>query len=292
MSIKKEEVTFEDGRSFRLFSPSFKDHFLWHYHPEIELVYVEALTGIRHVGKHISDFMGSDLVLIGPNVPHLNFDYAIKDEYDQIVVQFRDDFVDSTIAFTPEFDKIRKMLERSHLGLAFHGQTKSEVVKKLKGIDNSDFLRSLLGMVEILHILAMSTEFEELNEEDTRIKWFLNDKIRMGTIYDYIHENYSKKPDVNEIANMVHLSTAAFCRYFKRHTNMSFTDFLNRYRINLAKTFLLQEETISEVCYKLGYESISYFNKTFKKLVGETPSSFRRRYWDKFKKQPSAGSHE
>jgi aminoglycoside phosphotransferase len=49
-----------------------------------------------------------------------------------------------------------------------------------------------MGLIEILQILANSTEVYELNKEDTRIKWFLNDKIRMGTIYDYIHENHDK----------------------------------------------------------------------------------------------------
>ena len=77
LKIQKEIVLPGPGQSFKLFTPSLRNHFFWHYHPEYELVYVEALTGIRHVGQHISSFMESDLVLIGPNVPHLNFDYGI-----------------------------------------------------------------------------------------------------------------------------------------------------------------------------------------------------------------------
>ena len=60
--------------------PSLRNHFYWHYHPEIELVYVEAATGIRHVGQHISSYMESDLIFIGPNIPHLNFDYGLRTE--------------------------------------------------------------------------------------------------------------------------------------------------------------------------------------------------------------------
>ncbi|MGJ1386270.1 AraC family transcriptional regulator [Sphingobacterium spiritivorum] len=281
MKIQKEEVKFEAGRSFKLFTPSFRGYFMWHYHAEIELVYVEAINGIRHVGKHISDFMDSDLVLIGSNVPHLNFDYAIKTEYEQTVVQFRDDFPDVLIKSIPEFEKITHMLERSYLGLAFHGNTKAEVAKRLKSIDNADSFKSLLGIIEILQMLANSEEVEILNKENTRVKWFLNDKVRMGTIYNYVSTYYHKKPDVNEIAELVHLNPSSFCRYFRRQTDMTFTDFVNHYRINLAKTLLLQEETIAEVCYRVGYESISYFNKTFKKLIGETPSSFKKKYLSK-----------
>ncbi|MEN5133243.1 AraC family ligand binding domain-containing protein [Elizabethkingia anophelis] len=77
MKIQKEEIEFEEGCSFKIFSPRLKHYFYWHYHPEFELVYVKAGNGIRHIGKHISDFTGSDLILIGSNVPHLNFDYGI-----------------------------------------------------------------------------------------------------------------------------------------------------------------------------------------------------------------------
>ncbi|HLZ88249.1 MAG TPA: hypothetical protein VKQ52_13435, partial [Puia sp.] len=81
MKIQREVVLPGKGQSFRLFSPSLRDHFYWHYHPEYELVYVEATAGIRHVGLHVSSYVESDLVLIGPNIPHLNFDYGLRTEY-------------------------------------------------------------------------------------------------------------------------------------------------------------------------------------------------------------------
>lgn len=283
MKIIREEIEIDSNRSFKVFSPRLKNYFYWHYHPEIELVFVEAINGIRHVGKNISGFVENDLVLIGSNVPHLNFDYGIETDYHQIVVQFNDRFIENNIAPVPEFQNIRKLLDDSYLGLSFHGETKTKVAKKLKEIDQNNTFSSLLELMEILQILAVSTEFEKLNKDDTRIRFFLNDKIRMGTIYDYIHENFDKNPDVNEIAEIVHLSTSAFCRYFKKQTDITFTDFVNRYRINQAKTYLLQEATISEVCYRVGYESISYFNKLFKQLVGETPSAFKKRYTPKTK---------
>ncbi|MFV8343707.1 AraC family transcriptional regulator [Flavobacterium sp. XS2P39] len=277
MKIKKEEITIQPGKSFRIFTPSLRNYFFWHYHPEFELVYVEAIAGIRHVGKNISSFIESDLVLIGSNVPHLNFDYGLQTEYKQIVVQFKEDFFFSTIAPTAEFADIRTLFDKAYLGLSFYGKTKEQVVIKLKEIQHKNNFNSLLELFEILNIMATSSEVNQLNTEDTRIKMFMNDKIRMGTIYDYIHENYDKKPDVNAIASNVHLSTAAFCRYFKKQTNMTFTEFVNQYRITQAKTLLLKHHNVSEVVYAVGFESISYFNKLFKSLVGETPSSFKKR---------------
>jgi AraC-like DNA-binding protein len=135
----------------------------------------------------------------------------------------------------------------------------------------------LLNLLEIFEILASSKEVTELNDKDTTIKLFFDDKIRMGAVYKYIHAKYDKNPDVNDVAASVHLSTSAFCRYFKKQTRMTFTDFVNQYRITQAKTLLLKGSSVTEVCYEVGFQSLSYFNKLFQKLTGENPSAFKRR---------------
>ena len=247
------------------------------YHPEYELVYVEAVTGIRHVGQHISSFMESDLVLIGPNVPHLNFDYGIETEYRQIVVQLKEKFLGDAFKETPEFSGIRELFDKAYLGLSFSGETKRTVAAKLNHMQTLPHFEQLLNLLEVFQVLAGSTEITQLNEQDTSIKLFLDDKIRMAAVYKYIHANYDDNPDVNAVAASVHLSTAAFCRYFKKQTKMTFTDFVNQYRITQAKTLLLKELSVSEACYEVGFESLSYFNKLFKKLTGENPSAFKKR---------------
>ena len=278
MKIKKEIVLPDPGQSFKLFTPRLKNYFFWHYHPEYELVYVEATNGIRHVGQNISSFMESDLVLIGPNIPHLNFDYGLKTEYHQIVVQLKENFLGDAFKETPELENIHRLFKKAYLGLSFSGKTKNKVAEILKDMGKLNHFEQLLSLLQIFQILATSDEVLELNEQDTSVKLFLNDKIRMGAIYKYIHANYNETPDVNKVASNVHLSTAAFCRYFKKQTKMTFTDFVNQYRITQAKTLLLQDISISEACYEVGFESLSYFNKLFKKIAGENPSAFKKRY--------------
>ena len=278
MKIKKEIVVPDPGQSFRLFSPRLRNNFYWHYHPEFELVYVEASNGIRHVGQHISSYMGSDLVFIGSNIPHLNFDYGVKTAYKQIVVQLKENFLGDAFKETPELALVEKLFEKAYVGLSFSGDTKNVVVEKLKQMQSLNHFQQLLCLLEIFQVLAQSDEVTALNQQDTSIKLFLNDKIRMGSIYKYIHANYNEAPDVNEVAASVHLSTPAFCRYFKKQTNMTFTDFLNQYRITQAKTLLLQNISVSEACYETGFESLSYFNKLFKRITRENPSAFKKRY--------------
>jgi AraC-like DNA-binding protein len=275
--IQLEKVEFEPGKSFKLFSPRLRNTFLWHYHPEYELVYVEADAGIRHVGSHISGYTQSDLVFIGSNIPHLNFDYRLRSDYHQVVVQLRENFLGGAIALAPEFSAINRLFKQGAFGIAFHGEIKKLVAEKLKELHNLSSFEQLIEIVNIFNLLAASKEFDVLND-DISLQFFLKDKIRMGAIYEYIDANYYRNPDVNVVADKVHLTTPAFCRYFKKQTNMTFTDFVNQYRIDMAKNHLMQDKNITETCYAVGFESLSYFNKLFNKIVGENPSDFKKRW--------------
>ncbi len=273
--IQLEKVVFEPGKSFKLFSPRLRNTFLWHYHPEYELVYVEADAGIRHVGSHISGYTQSDLVFIGSNLPHLNFDYRLRNDYHQVVIQLRSDFLGGAIPTSPEFSAINQLFKRSASGIAFYGDTRFIAAKRLKKLGELSAFNQLMELVDLFHFLANSTEFELLNDDHLSLQFFLKDKIRMGAVYEYIDANYNRKPDVNIVAQKVHLTTPAFCRYFKRQTKMTFTDFVNQYRIELAKNLLMQDKNITEVCYAVGFESLSYFNKLFNKIEGKNPSAFK-----------------
>nr|WP_221284774.1 AraC family transcriptional regulator [Mucilaginibacter sp. SP1R1] len=273
-----ERVDFEPGKSFKLFSPRLRNTFLWHYHPEYELVYVEADAGIRHVGTHISGYTQSDLVLIGSNLPHLNFDYRLRNDYHQIVVQLRTNFMGDAISYAPELSLVNKLFKNAAYGVAFYGDTRTLVAQKLKQLHDIDNFDQLLELMNIFQLLAGSNEYTLLNNDETSKDFILKDKIRMGAIYEYIDAHYAQKPDVNVVAGKVNLTTAAFCRYFKRQTNITFTEFVNQYRIERAKNLLMQDKNVTETCYAVGFETLSYFNKLFNKLVGKNPSDFKKQW--------------
>ncbi len=282
--IQLEKIQFEPGKSFRMFSPRLRNTFFWHYHPEAELVYVEADAGIRHVGTHISSYTHNDLVFLGGNLPHLNFDYRLRHDYDQIVIQLKTDFLGTAIGIAPELNQISKLFKAGDYGIAFHGETKEQVAQKLKQMGDLDAFEQLLQIIQIFQILAGSKERTILNNDLSSSAFILKDKIRMGAIYEYIDAYYDQKPDVNIVAAKVFLTTPAFCRYFKRQTNMTFTDFVNQYRIERAKNLLMQDRNVTETCYAVGFESISYFNKLFNKIVGTNPSSFKKIWENKMEK--------
>jgi AraC-like DNA-binding protein len=279
MKMIRENIAPDEGSSFKvLLTPGLNDTFLWHFHPEYEIVYVEGTSGTRHVGHHTSVYEGSDLVMIGPNIPHLNFDYGVRTACDQVIIQMKENFLGTDFLDIPELASIKLLFEQSHFGLSFTGDTKSKVGTKLKELPGQDQFDQLLSLLQILRLLASSDEVTVLNDAPAGNKSMQKEQFRMHAIYQYVEIHFDQKPDVNLIAEQVNLTTAAFCRFFKKNTRMTFTDFVNQYRINQAKNYLLQDKTVSETCFAVGFESLSYFNKLFKKVEGENPSEFKKRY--------------
>ena len=93
MKTELEHILPKPGSSFSLsVNPNFSDLFFWHFHPEYEIVFIEGADGNRMVGRHASKFEGSDLVLIGSYIPHLNFDYGIRTPYEKIVIHMAKNF--------------------------------------------------------------------------------------------------------------------------------------------------------------------------------------------------------
>jgi len=281
MKAKLEAIDKDSGSSFRiLLTPNLNDLFYWHFHPEYEIVYVEAEKGFRHIGEHISPYESNDLALIGPNIPHLNFDYGVKERVETVVVQMKEDFLGQAFLTLPEMASIQTLFENAKTGLAFYGETKKEAGKMLKQISSLSRFEQLITLLKVFNLLGESKEVEMLKARPIASSTVLKEQQRLQKVYHYIESHYQHEIDVNDVAKMCNLTTAAFCRYFKKSTRLTFTNFVNQFRINQSKKVLFQGKNISEACYESGFANISYFNKTFKKLTGSTPSAFKKKILD------------
>lgn len=278
MKIQLETILPNSKSPFRLLhNPRLSDLFYWHFHPEYELVYIEGATATRHVGDHISTFEGSDLVLIGSNIPHLNFDYGVRSDYLKDVLHIKPSFKDTIQNEIPELNEINALFERSKRGVAYTGETKKEIGHRLKKLHLLSPFNLFVEIIHILKFLAESQEFVYLHDHPFINKYNKNEQQRLRTIYGFVDENYQGKIGISEVASLANLSNEAFCRYFKRATGNSFITFLNQYRISQAKRLLLSGKNVGETCFECGFESLSYFNRAFKKITGENPSDFRKR---------------
>ncbi|MFK5973674.1 MAG: AraC family transcriptional regulator [Flavobacteriaceae bacterium] len=279
MKIQLETIDTVSKSPFRLLhDPKLNNLFYWHFHPEYELVYIEGASATRHVGNHISQFTDSDLVLIGSNIPHLNFDYGVTTTYRKEVLHLKPSFKEKFVSQLPELQSIERLIELSKYGLAFYGATKKEVGELLKELHLLSPFKFFMQTMTILKTLAQSSEFELLHTKPYVNRYSKKEQERIRKIYALVDEQYQNKIRVEEVAELCNLTKPAFCRYFKKATGSTFIYFLNQYRISQAKRLLLAGKNISETCYECGFESLSYFNRTFKKVTEENPSEFKKRH--------------
>jgi AraC-like DNA-binding protein len=292
MKAQIESIKPDQSSSFRVLqTPHLENIFYWHVHPEYEIVYIEGTNGTRHIGDHISRYENSDLAFIGPNIPHLNFDFGVNSDHEKIVVQLKEDFLGKDFLHAPELADVKKLFDAAKTGLVFKGKTKEIVGAKLKELTTLTGFKQLNMLLDIFQTLAESTEKGPLSIDDDfdvanlNIQPLANNQAfkeqqRLKNIHNFVEQNFAQTIDFQTVTALSNLSNAAFCRYFKRMTGMTFTDYLNQYRITQAKQLLLQDYSVTETCYACGFENLSYFNKSFKRWVGENPLGFKKRHFN------------
>lgn len=277
MKIALESIRPDADSSFRfLQTPNLNEVFYWHFHPEIELVYVEAEKGIRHIGDHLATYEGCDLALIGSYIPHLNFDYGVKAKVETVVIQFPADYFDQGLARIPELRRVVELIDRAKQGLAFTGETKRIAGARLKKLHNLDRFSQFVELMRIFQDLAASVEYMELGAQPIVNALVFKKQSRIQRVYQFVDAHFLEPINTHKIAEHVSLSVSAFCRYFKNATHLTYTDFVNQYRIRHAQKLLLQGSNVNETCIASGFESLSYFIRVFKKFSGESPSVFKR----------------
>jgi AraC-like DNA-binding protein len=272
------EPDFGHSYTYQKFDVSKKntDH-IWHYHPEIELVYVNGGAGKRRIGSHISYYTDGDLMLIGSNLPHCGFTDKFTGNKTETVVQMKTDFLGNDFFDIPEMRKIQNLFEIAKGGIAFSGSTKNKLGDKMEHLQYQTDFERLLSILDILNELSFSSEFKILNAEGFSLETEIKDNDRINTIFNYVKSNFQEDIPLAVIADMVSMTVPSFCRYFKKITNKTFVQFVNERRLVHASKLLTEKHmSITEVCFECGFNNFSHFNKSFKVFTGQNPSEYRK----------------
>lgn len=277
-SLEKIEPNFGQSfslRKFEISNPNAQP--FWHFHPELEIVYIKKGSGKRHVGNHISYYKGGDLILLGANLPHFGFTDRLYVNESEIVVQMKREFLGKDFFKLPEFQAIDQLFDRSTLGISFYGNTKDEVGSLLESLFYMTQFEKLTTFLNILHLMAHSKEYYILNVSGVALVVHNQDTDRIDMIYKHVRNNFKDVIQLSEIAEKTNMTIPAFCRYFKKVTSKTFTEFVNEFRIVHACKLLSEEQfSISEVCYESGFNNFSHFNKLFKAKTGKNPNAYRK----------------
>lgn len=276
--------------SFEKISPSFGSSILvkqhtkkienrfafWHFHPELELVYVNKAQGKRHIGNHLSYFNNSQLILIGSNLPHNGFTDRFCANGSEIIIQFKSDFLGADFFNIPEMNAIIALFDRAKKGILFKLEIKSIVGPKVEKLMEYDGMTRVLKFLEILNDLAVTDDYTILNANGFAFETKPQDSTKIDIIFKYINTNFKDHISLKEMADKVSMTVPGFCRYFKRATGKTFTQLVNEYRIVHATKLLNESQmSITDICYECGFNNFSHFNKQFKEITGKSASKYR-----------------
>ena len=257
----------------------------WHYHPEFEIIYVKKSYGIRLMGNDIGHFNDGDLVFISPNLPHVwrndnDFYQGNKNlNVDVYVIHFREDSFQSGFFDLPEFKHIQDLFVRGQQGVLIKGKNRKIISKLIKEVYCSTGIERLILFLRTIEAFANAEKYELLSSPGYVNSINSTDSERINKVIDYFMRNYKREIKLDEVAKLVNLNKSSFCRYFKLRTHKTYSQFLNEIRIQHAcKLLIVKEMTISEICYEVGYNNISHFNRQFKLLTGLTAKSYAKKY--------------
>ena len=259
-------------------SPNIKSPF-WHFHPEIELVFVKGGSGKRHIGHHLSYYQDGDLVLIGSMLPHTGFTNRLTGNESETIIQFSMDFLSENFFQSHEMQDILKLLERARAGIAFHGQAKWDIGGRMERLVTMDKFSKLIELLCLLQDMAWTEEYTILNAQGLTLEVESSDNDRINLIYDHVRAHFQRPIPLDEIASLANMTVPAFCRYFKKLSGKTFTKFVNEFRIvHACKLLTEQPSSITNICFESGFNNFSNFSRFFKDITGKSPSGYRKQF--------------
>jgi len=262
-------------------SPYFGVH--WHYHEEYEILFTIKGEGVRIVGDHMDHFKDEELIFLGSGLPHLfkNEEKNTLDKVDYIVVKFGNTLSGLNFFSLPEFSNIDRFLKSANRGVLFSKGTIRKVKEKLILLSESKDADKIIYLISVLQILANENEFQYLASENFSLKLSIKGEDRTKKVIEYISENYTKDISLDDLAQVSHMTTNSFCRFFKSRTGKTAFEFIREFRINKACQMLINgEKSIAQICYDTGFNSFSSFNRIFKNLKNISASEYKNKYVD------------
>ncbi|GLR18542.1 AraC family transcriptional regulator [Portibacter lacus] len=257
----------------------------WHFHSEYQLFMVLKGTGTRFIGDSVMTYYPDDITFTGPDLPHLwrsDSDSSSEDGEnwsEGIVVYFNEELISENLLQKEEVIKIRKLFKKSLRGVDIQGPVAKTIKKMLINLVSLRGFEGVLELLKILHLISLCSDINVLASAGYTNSLKDGDTERMNIVYAHALKNFKRKLSISEFSTLTNMTPTSFSRYFKTHANKTFSDFLIEIRIGHACKLLIENKVnISQACYDSGFQTLSNFNRQFKKITNRTPLEYRKEY--------------
>lgn len=277
-----EEILYDYGRSllFRRGAINSQYDRGVHYHNDIELVVIEHGRG-THIFNEVEEPMEPvEVMLIPPGVTHRwKLEEGCSDDTHQVEVgccHFKPEVIERLAQLLPELGGMANFYLNIHQAVAISGNTADTVRRVFAEMNSIDGAQQVIQMGSLLSTIYLSTELRivgfpmlQVNEPQSR--------LRFREIWMLIGQHYHRHITLSEAAATAQMSPTAFCNAFKTLTGCSFNAYLTSFRMQKAVKFLFTTSMqISEIAYRVGYNDVPHFNRTFKRHFGISPTDYRK----------------
>lgn len=255
----------------------------WHTHPEIEVHHIRSSSGAAFVGDYVGRFEPDHFVLVGSHVPHNWISDLAPDEVVEkrdTVLQLHPDRFRSLARVAPEAQGAVALFATAARGISYTGTTRAIAVEQLNRVGATRGIERLAHVFALLAALARAPEHDRTHLARRRGALHADAAAqqKVDTVLEYITTNLTSPLSLHDAADLVGMSPSALSRFFTRAAGRGFVETVRRLRIMRACRLL--DETalrVADICFSVGYENLSNFNRQFRAETGKTPRQYRAR---------------
>lgn len=250
-------------------------HFVWHFHAEVELVWIRRGRGLRYVGGHVEAFEAGDLVLLGGGLPHT---WASAHDWrhwcEWTVLQLQPELWGTAFWQLPELRDLQALFVEAGRGVQFLGRRTWDVGRRLDALLHRPAY-TLEATVEVLEIFRrlLALQRRPLNPDTATLP--AERDARLEALLALIQQRATGLLTQEECARAVHMSPAAFSRWFKARTGRTFQRYLNELRVaNACARLAAGKENTTQAAFACGYGCLANFYRRFREATGLSPREF------------------
>lgn len=249
-----------------------------------DLVITSMLRGkkVMHLfDKPGFDYLPGETVIVPPNITmKIDFPEATINQPSQCTaLAINHQEITDTLDFLnenyPREDKRVWQLNYNQFHF-FNNYELAQLINKLIRISTGDALtKDVLANLTLKELLIRIMQMQNLHEISDNLHELSSDS-RFAYVLEYIRIHLSDKLNIDALSQMAFMSKASFFRAFKHELGISPVDYIIKERLQLAKQLMNNpHNSISEACFKAGFNNLNYFSRAFKKIEGITPSYYK-----------------
>lgn len=250
-----------------------------HWHNDMEIIYIKKGRGTITVDLIRFQVSKGDIIIVPPGQLHSIEQFSdCSMEYENIIFQLSMLMALQRDICTEEF--FQPMIHGKILPDTLYTQDSPEYSALSRCLDTiDDICRDFRPGYQLAIKGQLFTFFYELSKSSHNAASHKNNKSldRLKGLLKYVETNYQEKISIADAARICNFSQSHFMKFFKASMGVSFTDYLNDYRITMASRLLTSSsDTVVNIATETGFDNLSYFNRVFKRKYQCTPTEFRR----------------